>query len=353
MVVESAPQASSPESAPSADLSAVAGRILDQLNPTAWLPAALLVGDLWLALAYRLSVGGPIDRMRDIADLLNGKPFGILVTTILALVLATIITQSIEFASIRVLEGYWGHSQLAGRLSRIGISNESRRFENLIIKGDRLESQALRSALPYLDVTFKGEAEILKMLPALLLEDRIAEATEQTLPDATKTQRKRLSKFIQDRDWLNLAQPHLVHQISAVNVAARAFPSYDRLLPTRLGQTLRSVEDRLVGVDPRFGLRGYVIRNLPNINPMLLREHDQYRNRLDMYAVMVFAALALTTINPLILGSSVGWVTIFVTSTATITMALVAYRGAVAAAEDYGTALTEVDRQLFAARGRS
>lgn len=96
------------EMPPSANFSAVAGRILDQLNPTAWLPAAMIIADLWVAIAYRLSEGESIARLRSIADVLNSKPFGILVTTVLALVLTTIITQSIEFAAIRVLEGYWG-----------------------------------------------------------------------------------------------------------------------------------------------------------------------------------------------------------------------------------------------------
>lgn len=106
-------------------------------------------------------------------------------------------------------------------------------------------------------------------------------------------------------------------------------------------------------MDPRNGLRGYVIRNLPHINPMLLREHDQFRNRLDIYSVMVFAGFALTVANPLILWFSVDWMALGVLTVITLGIALLAYRGAIAAAEDYGTVLMEIDRHLFTARGRS
>lgn len=353
MLVE-ASQAPSADTPPSAGFSAVAGRILDQLNPTAWLPAALVVADLWIAVAYRLAEGEPIDRFREIASVLNGKPFGILVTTLLALVLMTIITQSIEFASIRVLEGYWGHGWLAARLTQLGVAVEARRFRNLISKGDRLEAQALRSVLPLLKHQFDDDPRLTTILATLIRDDGITLPTETSLKTATPAQLERLSKLIQNREWLKLAVPHLVRRVDAVDIESRAFPDYDRLLPTRLGQTLRSVEDRLVGVDSRYGLRGYVIRNLPHINPMLLREHDQFRNRLDMYAVMVFVGLALTVINPIILWPpTIHWMTLAVIMLTTIITSIIAYRGAISAAEDYGTVLTEIDRQLFATRGRT
>lgn len=343
--------------AQSRDFWAVAGRILDQLNPTAWLPAALVVGDLWLIAAYRLTddTKSLIERLRTIAETLNGKPFGILVTTFLALVIVTILTQSLEFASIRFLEGYWGPSRIAAPATRAGTFMEAARRARLTRRGDVLKRHALRSALPSIRQKFGANAELVRIIDRAISGRVIARIDNTFKPDFTPEGLAKASGYIESREWLELAKPSLVRQLEEADLAASMFPEQDRLMPTRLGQTLRSAEDRLMGVDPVKGLRGYVIRNVHRISPPLLREHDQHRNQLDMYAVMSLAAALLALVNGLALWGDAALTINIVAAAilAPILLSIMAYRGAIAAAEGYGLALIEIDLQLAANGGRA
>ncbi|MBK8462846.1 MAG: hypothetical protein IPL36_07410 [Nigerium sp.] len=228
MQVIVAPASATANVPPSSDFSAVAGRILDQLSATAWLPAALIVSDLGIAAAYRLAQGSPTQRWESIADTLNAKPFGVILGVAFALVLATIVTQSLEFAAIRFLEGYWGSSGLASVLTRLGISRERQRRRHLTRTGERLDREALSAVIPALRTQLKDKPELVAAIEWIHRGDDTSGFDSAVIEEALD--------FVNDREWLRIAPTHLVHRLNAIDDAAASFPSEDRMMPSRLGQ---------------------------------------------------------------------------------------------------------------------
>lgn len=100
-------------------------------------------------------------------------------------------------------------------------------------------------------------------------------------------------------DWQEDAAPGLLRRMVAYDDRFAGYPTASRVMPTRLGNTLRSTEDELKNVDG--DLRGFVVRNLDKIPRSVLQEHDQYRNRLDMYCMFVLVCAALAVAGPALL----------------------------------------------------
>lgn len=319
-------------------VSAALGRVLDQLHPTAWLPAALLVGDVALALSYARARGDPSDRWAAIGSQLDQKPFGVILGVLFALALVTILTQSLGFAAIRFFEGYWGVSIIASWAASLGIWSQNRRRRSLTRLGDGLDARALREALPLIKKKFNAEP-----LVATAIDWRVnAMATSAIDQQAVA----RADDYIASKQWLQLAPARFTHRIEAVDERLQRFPDPDRMMPTKLGLALRVVEDKLVGPALEGELRGYVIRNLGRIDPPILREHDEHRNRLDMYAVMCAIAVAIVPLNVVVLHGEVSGLTLTSLSIGALLVAWSSYRGAVAAAEEYGQALLAIDDAL-------
>ena len=84
-------------------LSHLLSKILEQLDISSWLPAAMLVGNA--AVLLQLHSNRNFNVVGAIKDL-TGKPLGTLIVLAFALLLAAIITQAFEFEVIRLLEGY-------------------------------------------------------------------------------------------------------------------------------------------------------------------------------------------------------------------------------------------------------
>lgn len=85
-------------------LSQVLGKILQQLSISAWVPAAMLVGNG--AVLLQLHADRDYNIARAVKEL-AGKPLGTLIILGFALILATVVTQAFEFEVIRFLEGYF------------------------------------------------------------------------------------------------------------------------------------------------------------------------------------------------------------------------------------------------------
>lgn len=154
---------------------------------------------------------------------------------------------------------------------------------------------------------------------------------------------------LQALDWRRETPPALMRRIEAVESEEKRYPAIHRLLPTRLGNTLRAAEDGLK--NRRGSLRGFVVRNYDNLPAFMCSLHDQYRTRLDMYCtlVFVFASLAVAapvlldpTDDPLLARCSV--VAFYLILLAT------SYRAAVASARSYGDVLQAIDEHLGSMR---
>jgi hypothetical protein len=340
VVVQSAPSA-----APPSTVSASLGRILDQLSPTAWLPAALLVGDVALAMAYAHYTGDAGERWASIGELLDTRPLGIILGTLFALAAITILTQSMGFAAIRFLEGYWGVSKVASLAASIGIWRQNRRRARLSKLAEDLEEEAFKASLPLVKRSLKKDP-----LVVTLLEMQAAGIDTAVVAMFDPSAGRRAADYRAGQEWLQFSPARMAHRISGIDERLQQFPDPERMMPTRLGLALRVAEDSLAGPIQDGELRGYVIRNLARIDPLLLSEHDEHRNRLDMYAVLWAMSLAVIPVNLALLRHEVSALTKAALVFAAVVLAWTSYRGAVSAAEEYGEALKAIDDSVISGR---
>lgn len=325
--------ASGPSEPSPPGLSQLAGRVLDQLSLTAWLPAAMLVGNLAVLLQLR---GRPRSGISDALVALTGKPLGIVIVIVFSLVLAALVTQSMEFSAIRLLEGYWGRSRPADMVASWRIGGHCRRRARLLEEGREVERAAFGVARERL-LTLPGSDPVLvAAVEARVRGFSTAAFPPQALADAEVV------------DWQEEAPAALLRRMAAADDEFARYPDNSRVLPTTLGNTIRAAEDALVNVDGT--LRGFVIRNLHRIPPVLLQEHDQYRNRLDMYCLFVLVCLVLAVAAPALLAGSRPDPALGVGGGLSyLVLAVAGYRAAVASARGYGTALQAIDVGLGAA----
>jgi hypothetical protein len=146
--------------------------------------------------------------------------------------------------------------------------------------------------------------------------------------------------------WRDYANPEPLRRQVIVDKQLRDFPASHRTLPTKFGNILRAHEDQ-TGRDQVETLVLDVLHELP---APLRRLHDDTRNRLDLYATMIFvegiiAALALARMIPNHWGYGLA------IAGAMIFVAWLTYRAAMASGRIYGTVLVQI-AALFPAVGQ-
>lgn len=325
-------------------MSSALARILEQLNPTAWLPAAVVVGDVALALAYTSASGNPGARWREVGALLDRRPLGVILGTLGALALVTILTQTFGYSAIRALEGYWGSSRLAAKIANRGIRRQEVRQSDLLKARAELEDVAAKQALPLIKRGLHSEP-----MMAMAIEYRM---TDVDVSAIDKPSLAAADAYLAARRWGPLVPATTAHRISELDRQLALFPRADRMMPTKLGLRLRVAEDELSVPAATGNLRGFVTRHLDRIDPRLLADHDEHRNRLDMLAVLTFASLVLIPTNLVLLWSEVSAPILTIFSMAAGLLSWSAYRGAVAAAGEYGQSLLAIDDSFSVVRGR-
>jgi len=326
-----AESAASPQADTSAgeSLSRFITRILDQLSLSSWLPAIMLVCNCALLLQlhaqHDLNLGAAI-----IA--LTRKPLGILIVLLLAIILVSVITQAFEFEVIRIFEGYWGSVRVLDRLSR-------RRTRHHL---DRLIALERRYAA-YQDLAFASARATMRTrkLPRDIV----------TIIDR-QTHRKRVDHYDRARiaeaakvNWRQYAAPELLRQMDAAMTRIRQHPEPHRILPTRLGNTLRAAEDGLT-LAPGENLEEFVYRRYPLMTAELKSEHDRYRSQLNIYCLsaLIFACLAVLVPAALVhRRAELPGELCFALAYAAL--AFVSYRAAVASAHGYVTVLRVLGSQ--------
>lgn len=343
----SAPTPVTPEPAPADGLSPFSARVLDQLSLTAWLPAALFVANLYLVLGMQLARLRPdakpsFDNLKKAVAALNDKPVGVILAVLFGIVLVTLVTQSLEFAAIRFLEGYSGGSLLVAVPTRIGVRLQLLRLELMDHRALKLERKAFTAAAPVISEALKGEPD---HASAVLLVGSNKPIRHLEANAETKQLLERAQRYYLGTEWLEHSPAHLRHRLNSLYVRRAAFPSdSSRLMPTRLGNAMRSFEEKLQGNASGSKMRGYLYERLDAVGTALMRQHTQHRNRLDMYSVMtvltaVMAAFDLWLLPPLLPRHLVVGVTVGL-----VVLSYVSYRAAIAAAMDYGAILLAMDR---------
>lgn len=346
------------QKASSQGLSSLAARILDQLSITSWVPSAVLV--LALALLGNLVANDGGARAAMVSLLSMG--FGQLAAVFITVAVATVLTQAFEFESIRLLEGYWGVDGVAARLANRSRAHYRRRFAGLHRAAEEIRGAAANSAVAelrrrafdghevtstalekYADAVFRASTQwrgVDRRLGGKLR--RRHRETQFALADLSDDHRN----IADAATWEMWADPDLVARFSLHAKALRSMPLQPhRVLPTRLGNVLRSYEDR-VAPPGSMEVERFVQRRVHEIPAPLLVEHDQFRGRLDLYCslvlVSVIVALAGLLLAPVARGSAAIW---FVSW---LSMSGLSYRAAVASAHGYGSVLLSIKEQLGA-----
>jgi len=124
----------------------------------------------------------------------------------------------------------------------------------------------------------------------------------------------------------------------------RAYPPADALLPTKLGNLLRAGEHR---AGSRYGLDAVTMwpRLYPMLSDKLTTVLNDFRDQLDLAVRFCSVFLAATVISVACLATHGWWLAVAV---GTLLLAVLSYRGALAAAAAYGQAVeAAVDLHRF------
>lgn len=311
-----------------AGLSQFIAKVLDQLSLTSWLPAAMLVGVG--ALLLELNRQHNFDIVAAVADLARNA-LGTIIILLFAVVLAAVITQAFSFETIRFLEGYWSGHGIAGRVLRWRVGVHSKRRDRLVkrIEGNRLVAfERARSAM-----------SAVKLEPHYItvLEDDFYEVDD----DNRRRQSPEVEEAARGMGWRVHASPGDLDALGRAVLRLDEYPASHRILPTRLGNVIRAKEDKIArdGHD----LEGLVMRRYERVPDRLMRQHDQFRDRLDMYCtfVPVFLLLAIAS-AALFATKSHDYIAAGGVALVFLVLAWVSYRAAIASARGYGTALLAI-----------
>lgn len=321
------------KSSASNGLSQLLSKILEQLNISAWLPAAMLVGNV--ALLMQLHSNHNFNIANAVKDL-TGKPLGTLIVLAFSLLLATIVTQAFEFETIRLLEGYFNSTH---RPIQAGLTIRIRRHAGKRHGLEDKRQQTMRTAFMQARDTMLDLPEPFERAVLDFIEDDIRQRSHKKVPTAA------VANVIRSIDWRDYLPADTLYRIDCIDARLDSYPDANRVLPTRLGNVLRAAEDKLPLGDDE-DLEGFVIRHYDQLPATLKSEHNDFRTRLEMYCclVLVFAVLAPLGLA-LLISLAPAWGVIPFVAAYSI-MAFVCYEAAIASARSYGEALQEIGHHI-------
>jgi hypothetical protein len=291
----STPEAASSSVTSTESLSQFVARVLDQLSLSAWLPSAALV--LTLAFVIRLNAilngkAEPRSALPAVGKALSslaGTSIGGAVLLVAAVVVLTMVTQAFSFEAIRMLEGYWGTNSAVEWVARCRCDHYRRIRKRLEARHTKLTKAAWTEAAS--ELARIDESLVARGLKAQFTPNMIAALGAPVLGQTSRVKLKKAEgKLVRETDWRIYAPPDLIRRRLNVTKRLRDFPQAKRMLPTRLGNVLRSYEDR-TGSEPVEALVQEVFDVLP---PALQAEHDEQRTRLDLYCSMIFVIAVVT-----------------------------------------------------------
>lgn len=271
-------------------LSQFLARVLDQLSMSAWLPSAafVLIGGVALALRRTLDAGGPSHGPADVLarSLSRIADIGIggAIVAIGAVVVLTMLTQAFVFEAIRILEGYWGTSRTAARIADKRCTTHSDKAAALRATRETVLEAAWASADRGIrddEARRRREQKSARISVEGLEILRAAIFGEEPLDtDMSDEAMDKAAAF----PWQDFAQPSQNRRLDSIDKALRDYPRHKRENPTRLGNVLRAYEDRMKVRRPE----SFVQRVFDHLPFSMQVDHDDARNRLDLYAAMVF-----------------------------------------------------------------
>ncbi len=284
--------------------------VLPALFLVVW-SACLITSGAW---QHRPDIALMVRRLGGLS--LSGAAWLILITILIALFL-----HPLQLGMVRLLEGYWGSSRFARTLLRWRITHHRKRFGRFEERKADL-NDTIERALDNMLTEFRGIAR-----PTTLDEDELKTAREM------------------------MFETDFAHRLSGLKAAAATlshtkarYPQFDRMMPTRLGNALRSAED---AVGKRYELD--TIRTAPHIALVAPENHlnylDDARQQLDTSAKLCVVAL-LVTLETAVFLLPTGWWLLL--ALGPYSLAYIAYRASIAAAGQYmGIVSTVMDLNRF------
>jgi len=322
---------SDPQTA-STGVSAFVARVLDQLALSAWLPAAFLVTGIAVLLEFRSTKSASIPTA---VEKLTAHSLQLLVLMIPLLVLATVVTQAFSFEAFRALEGYWRRRGIVSLAYRYMSGRHLRRKRAIIERHQREKVTAFIDALPR--VLYDNEEVNGRVVKA------VVSALADRGDDSPELQGKDAAVFDRTMDhWRDQVKAWRLARVDRFLDEENSYPEDSRILPTRLGNLMRSTEDNLK--QAHGDVQSFVHRQRDTVSYRVQIQHDQFRTRLDMYCTLVFVSVALAALAPAILAGKVDIVAVAVTTGSFVAMAVTSYLAAIASARGYCTILKMMDK---------
>jgi hypothetical protein len=250
-------------------VSAFVAQVLNQIKPTAWLPAAFLIVGVALLAWLRVNDG---DAFEGVEAFLESNWIAILVFALPTFVIAALLTQAFSAVAIASLEGYW-HGSLSW-LEVLGMAVNLRRKHRIHALHDRALKNAFNSARPAL-IEMQVDERSLEWIEA---------GIERRLPksDLTADEATRLGSL----SWWELCDPWHRVRMQRLLYRLEDFPEDSRIMPTKLGNILRAAHD-LTDDSESDSAR------FDSIPRRLLQRHKDCQDRLEMHCTLVFVAALL------------------------------------------------------------
>lgn len=213
-------------------------RMLGGITPSTWLPATTLVLSGWIIMTMDVSSR---PTLFEAVEIIARSDLRTVFTAFALIVFFALLLQPFQFGSIRILEGYWGPWMAGGVLSRSAIWCQRLRQTKLDNRIDNLDPP------PTVDGAEPPE-------PSPQVASAIA--------DIERSMKERFP------------------------------PDPGRMLPTALGNILRSAEDRANSAGEH--IQHALLRDFDDLPESLQTQHDHFRTRLDVYALLTVVWIFLT-----------------------------------------------------------
>jgi hypothetical protein len=255
-----------------------------------------------------------------------------LVLLFMVVVILTIATQAFEFEAIRLLEGYWGAGPMGRLFTGIGCGSHIKRRRHLERKMNELQSSAF---------AYARQQMLKKQIPASVVNAIEGEVLGTSIPDPDSDPNT--------LDWRESARSSDIRRLTYVIRRLDEYPTPEyRILPTRLGNTLRVSEDKLH--DRMTGsMEGMLLTLFDDWPDALKNEHDRYRGRLDLYCSMVLVFVLAAIAAGAVLFKD-DWRAPALAVGAALSLAVLSYRAALASARHYATVLDTAHNRVGALR---
>ncbi|SEC21883.1 hypothetical protein SAMN04489727_2990 [Amycolatopsis tolypomycina] len=267
---------------------------------------------------------------KKLADALTTVSFSGYAWILLATVTFALFLHPLQLGMTRLLEGYWGSSRVATVLLRVRITHYRKKRARLNARRKRLDRQRERVLRKILVRNYRTG----------LATDPDTVKDPATMEDSEF--RKELLKLLPDKRAHAASGAHAA--LESIPHQLERYPASRRMMPTRLGNALRSAEDR---IGTQYGLDA--IRAAPHIALVAPELHLSYlqdtRQQMDTSIRLCVVALLATVESAAALLTDRWWL---LATIAPYLLAWIAYRAAVAAADQYmATVGTVLDLNRF------